>query len=219
MLAVQARQANLNLWSRWVVTNTLGACIGWVVAVALGFVTFGGGLLIAGPIVGIGIGTAQTLFLEHYFPNNKWSNWLYITTVGATLFWIVFALTQWLFAQQDRALLYHPLGLIGSFLMGGAMFGLVQWAVLRKNVQKAGWWIFANSIGWSIGGALGSITGDGVVRLFYDRDNPYAGRLIWFPEYIFVFVAGTVATVIFAAVTGAMLLRLSPRINFTDSRT
>ena len=71
-----------------------------------------------------------------------------------------------------------------GFLLGpllGGLVGLVQWTILRKETEWAGWWIVISIMAWTTGltllpgllssGALsGAITGLSLVILF--RNSP-----------------------------------------------
>jgi hypothetical protein len=40
----------------------------------------------------------------------------------------------------------------------GAGFGIAQWMLLRKSVHRAGWWVLASAVGWTVGAAVASAT-------------------------------------------------------------
>jgi hypothetical protein len=40
----------------------------------------------------------------------------------------------------------------------GAGFGIAQWMLIRKRVHRAGWWVLASAVGWTVGAAVASAT-------------------------------------------------------------
>ena len=44
-------------------------------------------------------------------------------------------------------------GLIGEIGIG-AVTGILQWIVLRRQVRQAGWWVLASTAGWAGGWAV-----------------------------------------------------------------
>jgi len=48
--------------------------------------------------------------------------------------------------------------LIGVSLVG-VVLGILQWAVIRKHIPRAGWWVLASSLGWGIGMPAGDAAG------------------------------------------------------------
>ena len=46
--------------------------------------------------------------------------------------------------------------------IGGAVLGVLQWLVLRRQLARAGWWIEASTVGWAVGGAAFGLAGGAV---------------------------------------------------------
>ena len=46
--------------------------------------------------------------------------------------------------------------------IGGAVLGVLQWLVLRRQLARAGWWIVASTVGWAVGGAAFGLVGGAV---------------------------------------------------------
>jgi len=51
------------------------------------------------------------------------------------------------------------LGWVGGVSVFGTVVGVLQWAVLRRQVPRAGWWVLASTAGWVVGMPLGDING------------------------------------------------------------
>ena len=51
------------------------------------------------------------------------------------------------------------LGWVGGVSVYGTVVGVLQWAVLRRQVPRAGWWVLASTAGWVVGMPLGDIVG------------------------------------------------------------
>ena len=79
-------------------------------------------------------------------------------------------------------------GIITLTLFGCAL-GLMQWIVLRRRVQHAGWWIAFSACGWALGASLSNfpdaflsvsasfdipilVTGAGMVWLLQHKREP-----------------------------------------------
>ena len=81
----------------------------------------------------------------------------------------------------------------------GLLVGTAQWLILRRIVQRAGWWIpvsgLGQILGWFVGAFVGSIVVEHVLGSPSDLKT-------------FELVAGLVAAIIYAALTGYTLTRL-----------
>jgi hypothetical protein len=52
-------------------------------------------------------------------------------------------------AEMSDMTIYGLAAVMGFVL--GSVLGTPQWLVLRRHVQRAGWWILANSVAWACG--------------------------------------------------------------------
>jgi hypothetical protein len=43
------------------------------------------------------------------------------------------------------------IGWIMFLALGGTIAGLFQWFFLRRQISRAGWWVLASAVGWSLG--------------------------------------------------------------------
>jgi hypothetical protein len=152
MTETEAKSMDWALWFYWIMATTLG----WLVGVLL----FNGIPLV---ISGVAIAAFQWSVLYKRI-QSAW-RWL----VFSSLAWIVGYILLILFIPQQMGLLGGP------FL--GAILGVVQWLILRKDLEWAGWWIPISILAWTTGltlmpgfltsGALpGALTGLALVILF-----------------------------------------------------
>jgi len=79
--------------------------------------------------------------------------WVLACTFGAPIGWVIgFSvyepITRIIRWAATQAVL---------FALVGAVVGLAQWLVLRREVRGAGWWILAGAGGWPAGFALGDV--------------------------------------------------------------
>ena len=96
-------------------------------------------------------GILQYGLLRRYVPKMGW--WILATMAGCLL---VFATMIFLIRIFDMAFLNLWNGTLAFATIGG-LIGLSQWIFLRRRIPKAGWWILASILGWSLA-VLGSLT-------------------------------------------------------------
>ena len=127
--------------------------IGWamvaVISLALGQ---------AGSIAGV----LQWPFLRRYISRSQW--WILMSSVGAFIALVVTSVVV-----GGSVYLY--------FAFEGAMLGLMQWLVLRRQLTAAGWWIVASTIGWLVGG-LGTMAGGAIYNLLSNDLSEDAALLV-----------------------------------------
>lgn len=140
------------LWFYWIMATTLG----WLV----------GSLFFNGiPVAVSGVAIAAFQWAVLYKRIHKAWRW----AVWSSLAWMAAYIVLVVFFPADMGLLQGP-------LLGGVT-GVVQWLLLRKVVDWAGWWIIISMIAWITGltimpgfftsGALpGALTGLTLVILF-----------------------------------------------------
>lgn len=151
----------------WVLASTVGVIVGHasifallvmsqalyaasVERVVVVIVTFS----LTGAINGASIGIAQWLVLRRQV--TLIGRWVLASTVGGALGYVVgFAVLGAGFDGYDLGDIggFAVLGtLFGIFAVFGASVGVAQWLILRRReISRAGWWVFASSVGDLIG--------------------------------------------------------------------
>lgn len=118
---------------------------------------------VEGAIGGVAIGLAQWFVLRQQFSQALWwvlANALSWSLIGGSSLGAV----GWVAPSST----YIPLRAIYGTLNGalvGALIGVAQWLVFRKQVDRAWRWIVASIVSWSIGLAVGWSLG-AVLRQF-----------------------------------------------------
>ncbi len=185
------------LFLQWVAANAFGLAIGEALFGVLD-ATVGekgdtgdaiahlGGL----PLAAVVFGVCQWLVLRKYVRHSAWS--VVAAAVGLTVGYLVG------FVLADGGVDF----VLGAALMGIGS-GVAQWIVLRRQYQRAGWWVAASGAGFTIGAVvavgiaiagLGDALGSGV-----------------FGYVILVSFFGLVAGAAGGGLTGLVLVRLAPR--------
>lgn len=164
-----------NLWTKWILANSLGELLGLGATFAIGMGLFSGlaevpgaaavlltvGLMTAtGVLEGGLVGLAQWIVLRQIFPGITRRAWVWATILGALIAWLLasFSMSMADFSQPaDPGLASQPsqaLVLIVAAGMGlgaGLVLSAAQWRVLRKQVYKAWLWLPANALAWAAG--------------------------------------------------------------------
>lgn len=160
-----------DVWWRWVLANLVGEFIGLGIAGALGAgmallfsqatgviatIVMGLALVVAAIAEGSVVGLAQWRVLHRPLPTLTQRSWVVASALGSLIAWVVGmtlgALGGDLIGAGDGAT-----GLIFGALLGplvGALLGVAQWWMLRRYVQRAGWWVLANAVAWTAGMAI-----------------------------------------------------------------
>ena len=140
------------LWFYWIMATTLG----WL---------FGSMFFNGIPLIISGVAVAGLQWVVLYKRIQKAWRWAILSSIGWMIGYILLAI----FFPAFMMLLVGP-------VMGGIL-GLVQWFLLKQEVEWAGWWIIISMLAWTTGltlmpgfltsGALpGTLTGLTLVILF-----------------------------------------------------
>ena len=167
-----------------------------VLAIALGTV-----------LEGVVVGAAQESVLRSSLSRLRRGSWTAATALGAALAWglgmipsAVVALTSSGPASgpmteppvEVEILLAGALGLIA-----GPILGIAQWTVLRRHVDRAGRWLWANALAWAVGMPL----------IFLGMDVvPWSGH----PAVLMLSIYGVCGTtgLVVGAIHGRVLIQL-----------
>ena len=161
-------------WLRWIVANAIGEILGLglAAAVAIGMIlTIGepkslavavmmaGVMIAAGACEGVIVGLAQWRVLRRRLPRVPRRDWVLATAMGALVAWALgMAPSTLAVLNQDAGapplepsdwLVYSLAAAMGAAL--GIVLGIPQWRVLRRHVQRAHWWVWANAAAWLVG--------------------------------------------------------------------
>ena len=167
------------LWLWWVVAGMVGWAAGWGVGWAVveflstdiavaGYVGVIAGVTVAGVL--------QWLVLRRQVAQAVW--WIVASIVGGAVVGgvIVAVGADTGFAAEAAMARDVDVGWIVEAALYGAVLGVLQWLVLRRQVAMSGWWVLASTVGWVVG-------------------DPVCSSLIGF---------GTLSWVVFGAVYGAI---------------
>ena len=136
----------------------------WIMATTLGWVV--GSIFFSGiPIVISGVAIAALQWTVLYKRIRKAWQWIIFSSLSWTVGYIIFTV----YFSREMWFLLGP-------LLGGVV-GIVQWFILRKELDWSGWWIVISVMAWTTGltlmpgllssGALsGAISGLALVILF-----------------------------------------------------
>jgi hypothetical protein len=111
---------------------------------------------------GVLVGFAQETVLRRRLFRLRLRAWIWATAIGAGLAWALGMIPSTVIAllSQDStaasasveppvAFQYGLAAVLG--LVAGPVLGLAQWVVLRRLVQRAGLWLWANAVAWAVG--------------------------------------------------------------------
>ena len=164
--------------SAWVIFGAVSGCALLALVVALGATSdpsappdagfdwvFYGTLLsvsLARVVAGFAGGAMQWLLLRRRIGLSGWwvlatgAGWLFalIAMVAPTVA-IVLRLEEFASTSTpEQARITFRLTFIVAVSLAGLVLGTSQWLVLRRQVQRAGWWIPATIVAWALGGLL-----------------------------------------------------------------
>ena len=125
----------------------LGAAL---LAIALGVV-----------LEGVFVGLAQGVVLNRRRPDVPLRSWVFATMWGAGLAWTLgmipstaVALSAAPAVEATAVEPARPVVLLLAAALGlvtGPVLGVAQWVVIRRRFERAGAWLWANAVAWSVG--------------------------------------------------------------------
>lgn len=175
-------------WLQWVLFTVIGFLVS-LIFVEVGVKPYVGAF--SGAIGGAILGLAQWLVLRNHIFRARW--WIVVNIVA----WLLIGASSlgalgWIAPRTEQILVRLLHGLINGALVG-AILGLGQWFVLRKQIYREEWWMVANILAWAVGLPLGWAVGG----FIYQMTNLFFSELI-----------GLVVTWIFVGgVTGVVFMR------------
>lgn len=174
---------NVGFWLRWIAANALGMAGGQVVGGMLGLLV--GGLVVqAGETLGLlviyallgfttgaFIGLLQRMFVAQEIDLPR--EWVWRSAIG----WGIGYVTATLNASVMRLTLGDFLSTVVSWALLGVMVGATQYAILRREVERAGWWIVINLAGWVLSQPIAAIGLGAAVSLGVQADDSTAALI------------------------------------------
>mgnify|MGYP005843658689 CR=1 FL=1 len=167
--------SRIRLWGRWLGANAVGEMLGLGVtfaAIALAFSGLEGhsgvGSVLLSFLLAVAsgafeatlVGLAQWWAMRPWFPAITRRAWWSATVAGALVAYGLGYLPSTLMSLGEEAaqapVAEPPQWLVlllaaGLGVVAGAVLSFAQWLVLRKQVRRAGWWIPAHMLAWSVG--------------------------------------------------------------------
>jgi hypothetical protein len=196
-------------WFSWILATIAGGAIGWAIAVALVPCSWGTGLILSGFPVGFCLGVAQSSILGRHLDNWNGGKWLVLTVLGTNV-WYFVVLLQWkgLLHMMDSQ---NARSTIISFVIGGALMGLLQGLALRGPLAAI-MWSLANALGWGLGGYYGFDAGRHAVATLLPHWG-YDGILMGPGDMMLIFVTGCVIVAVMGLVTAFPAIWLLNRMH------
>ncbi|MDJ0556474.1 MAG: hypothetical protein QNJ68_18945 [Microcoleaceae cyanobacterium MO_207.B10] len=151
-------------WLQWVLFTVSGFLVS-LFFVEVGVRPYVGAL--SGGLGGAIVGLGQWFVLRNRIFRARW--WVVVNIVA----WILIGASSlgalgWIAPRTEQIWLRLFHGLINGAVVG-AVLGLGQWFVLRRQVYREEWWIVANILAWGLGLSLGWAIGGfiyGTINLF-----------------------------------------------------
>ncbi len=154
-MKVKGSQAGWGFWLGWVVASTVGFFVGFWLGFILGLIIIGEdnginllrsilGYFMFGTSIGAMTGVLQWLVLRGRVSKAGW--WI-LASIPAG-YGIFLAGDIGIEESLNFGTLLSSIGVVA---LGGAVAGILQWLVLRRQVSRAGWWVLASTVGWALG--------------------------------------------------------------------
>lgn len=168
------RWAGWRVWFLWLLATAFGwgqgLYLGWyaddepkmLAAVPLDIVAGYSGVVTGAALVGV----LQWLVVRRYVTRGfRWvlASFGAVAVVGVAIFGVGVI-------DPDR-------GWIAGVILFGTTVGVLQWAVLRQQLPRAGWWVLASTAGWVAGMPLGDSGGPPGLGAAYGATT--ATALVW----------------------------------------
>lgn len=129
----------------WVIATVIGAGLGFATSLYIG------DRLPASPVIPVII---LAFFLVNFAGIAATClQWAVLSIfIKRSIAWLVTGLIGWLFPFAAILILFVRItGQSADLIAAGSLTaGFLQWLTMRKWVPRAGWWILANTIGWSL---------------------------------------------------------------------
>jgi hypothetical protein len=139
------KKSNWLFFLFWVIATVIGAVLGFATSLYIG------NRLLASPV-------SPLIILAFFLVNfagivATCLQWAVLSIfIKRSIAWLVTGLIGWCFPFAAILILFVRItGQSADLIAAGSLTaGFLQWLTMRKWVPRAGWWILANTIGWSL---------------------------------------------------------------------
>lgn len=214
---------NNELWLRWTLANSFSEMFGLgltfvitglvfskldgqqtITSILLSFVF----AVISGGVEATFVGLAQWWAMRPWFPSIGRFDWWRGTLIGALIAYVLGYLPSTLMNMGEATASSAPVAeppqwivlllAAGMGAVGGVVLSFAQWLVMRGKIKRAGIWIPANMLAWTIG----------MPMIFWGIDMAFKMSALWQSALL---MAGTllVAGAAVGAIHGLFLVRLA----------
>lgn len=211
------------LWSRWTLANALSEMVGLGLTFLITGLVFSklDGLgtmtsillsfffaVASGAVEATFVGLAQWWAMHPWFPTIERFPWWRGTMVGALIAYVLGYLPSTIMSMGESTASSVPvdepaqwiilLFAAGMGAVGGVVLSFAQWLVMRGKVQRAGLWIPANMLAWTLG----------MPAIFWGIDMAFKMSAVWHSVLLMVvtlFLTGGIV----GGIHGLFLVRLA----------
>jgi hypothetical protein len=147
-MQVKRAQVGWGFWLQYVLASTFGMLVGFfmgflstdIVPKVLGEWV---GASVFGIVLGIAVGILQWIVLRRRVSGA--GLWVFAPVAGGVGIFYAAALFGFSTSYESLAALF---GWIAIVALAGLVTGILQWAVLKRRVSRAGWWVPVSTAGW-----------------------------------------------------------------------
>ena len=151
----EQKQINWMFWIWWIVLTILSGFVGSYLSDTLGWGTqdFNGDagtlfFMLDNGILALAVCAAQWILLRNHFYKSFW--WFVAGTLGRFLGVLIgYMVVVTVIVQFNLSSGIWQFYLFST--LRGVVLGISQWIFLKQQRAKAGWWILASAVGWTIG--------------------------------------------------------------------
>lgn len=139
----KVQRGEFGLWFGWTLATAVGMLLGFLPSIPLvDALDLGLARIVVPILAGILIGFAQWIVLRFYLTAS--SDWI---LAGGAAWAAGYALGLFLMQSLSAGLI----GGVFGYLLFGAVAGMVQWPVLRREIPNGFLWVLANTMAWAAG--------------------------------------------------------------------
>ena len=143
---------------RWVRLTFAGYLLGFVLTMlgliageVIGLPEF---QIVVGAAMGAGVGFTQNRLARNWLAAGRLWAWASVLGLGASFLIFDLAALVWGNLPNRESLQL-------DIALGGLLVGLLQWRVLARHMERAGWWVLASVVGWTLAGRVSNVTFSG----------------------------------------------------------